>query len=214
MLKHILADISDAGVIFFATGILVAFLLLFAAFCIGWRVSRWEACPSPYSKLPMRRATSLSYSTLEKVLRYLHDLKQYDNRMFDVRKASFCRETGRIFQDSINWYDIISVDWDFLQRRHPGKYVSWGSLTLEQQSDIRDRHDTLEGFQTKHSSKRSAPRDVEPEYAMEKPGPLYVDIYTATLLGWKEVPGTEMEVLIVQKPKPTLLKKFTPIERT
>jgi hypothetical protein len=145
---------------------------------------------------------------MEKVLRYLYRYKQYDNRLFDLSKASFCRETGRIFQDSITWYDTISVDWGFLQKRYPGNYVSWGSLTLEQQSDIRDRHDALDGFQTERSSRRSSPRDVEPEFAFTKPGPLYVDVNTGILLGWKEVPGTDLEVLIVQKPKPALRKLF------
>lgn len=212
MTKHVIADVSDTDVILFASGILIVFFLLAAAFVIGWRISRWESCPSPYSKLPLRRATNLSYFTTEKVLRYLYNLRQYDNRMFDLRQASFCRETGRIFQDSMTWYDVISVDWSFLQKRYPGRYVSWGSLTLEQQSDIRDRHNSLEGFQTAHSSSRSSPREVEMEFALTKPGPLYVDIYTAVLLGWKEVPGTEMEVLIVQKPKPSLRKNFTPVE--
>ena len=36
---------------------------------------------------------------------------------------------------------------------------------------------------------------------MTRPGPLYVDIETKVLLGWKVVPGTDLEVLIVQKPK-------------
>lgn len=206
--KSVIAEVSNTDVILFAVGIIVVFLLLFAAFWIGWRISLWESCPSPYSGLPLRRASSLSYYSTEKVLRYLYDLKQYDNRMFDLRKASFCRETGRIFQDSITWYDIINVDWGFPNKRYPGKYVSWGSLTREQQSDLRDRHESLEGFQTAVSSANPAPRAIEPEYALLKPGPLYVDVNTGVLLGWKEVPGTELEVLIVQKPKPSL-RKFT-----
>lgn len=208
----VLADVSDSDVIVFSVGVLVAFLLLFAAFCVGMWLSKREYSPSPYSKLPLRRATGLSYYTLEKVLRYLYDYHEYDNRIFDVRKASFCRETGRIFQNSITWYDIISVDWNFLQERYPGHYVSWGSLTIDQQNAVRERHDSLEGFQTIYSSSQPSPRDIEKEYALMKPGPLYVDVNTTVLLGWKEVPGTDMEVLIVQKPKPSLKRTFTPTE--
>lgn len=132
--------------------------------------------------------------------------------MFDFRKASFCRETGRIFQNTINWMDIIHVDWNYLQSRFPGQFVSWGSLSRDQQAEIREAHESLEGFQIRFSSKRPAPINVEAEFALMKPGPLYVDISTKVLLGWKEVPGTELEVLIVQRPKPPQQTKFTPIE--
>ncbi|HEV8052714.1 MAG TPA: hypothetical protein VGP47_09475, partial [Parachlamydiaceae bacterium] len=80
-------------------------------------------------------------------------------------------------------------------------YVSWGSLTAEQQGIIRNGHDSLEGFQTDFSSPNPLPRAVEAKYALSKPGPLYVDINTKVLLGWKCVPDTDLEVLIVQKPK-------------
>lgn len=205
----IIADISDSDVILFAAGILIVVLLLFAAFCVAWRVSRWRSCPSPYSALPLRRFSSLSYYNIERVLRYLYNLREYENRIFDIRRASFCRETGRIFQDSINWLDVISVDWNFLQKRRPGKYVSWGSLTIEQQNEVRSRHDSLDGFQTEYSSKNPSPRAVEPRYAFRKPGPLYVDFNTFILIGWKEVAGTELEVLIIQRPNPPPRTKFT-----
>jgi hypothetical protein len=94
------------------------------------------------------------------------------------------------------------VDWNFLQKRYPGKYVSWGSLTEDQKKEVREQHVSLEGFQTEFSCPEPMPRAIEPKYAFIKPGPLYVDIDHKVLLGWKEVPGTEMEVLIVQKPKP------------
>jgi hypothetical protein len=92
------------------------------------------------------------------------------------------------------------VDWTFLQKRYPGHWVSWGSLSKEQQEAIRDVHESLGKFQTQESSPTPAPRAVEPEYAYTKPGPLYVDLETKILLGWQVVPGTDFEVLIVQKP--------------
>ena len=84
--------------------------------------------------------TEISYYSAEKVLGYLFDLSQYDNRVFKVRNAAFCRETGRVFQDCITWFDTINVDWTFLQKRHPGNYISWGSLSKEQQEAIREAH--------------------------------------------------------------------------
>ena len=127
-------------------------------------------------------------------------MHEYDNKFFDLNKAAICRTTGRIFPDSVTWYGAVEVDWNFLQKRYRGEYVSWGSLTEEQKTIIKERHLSLEGFQTKFSSPNPSPRFIEPEYAYTIPGPLYVDIRTGILLGWKCVPDTELEVLIVQKP--------------
>lgn len=204
--------VSSAAVLFFGLAILATFILLILAFWFGSRYSQKEACLSPYSGMPLRRGAELSYYSMERVLRYMYELQDYNNRIFDLRKSAYCRETGRIFQDSITWLDTISVDWNFIQRRRAGQYVSWGSLSKEQQDYLKEIHGSLDGFQTEFSSPTPLPKAVEPEYALAKPGPLYVDIDTYVLMGWKIVPGTELEVLIVKWPtlqKPT---RFTPIE--
>jgi len=207
-----IAQVESQNVVIFAFAILGVFFLLLGLFWFGWRYGHRQSCMSPYSSMPLRRASDLSYYSTEKVLRYLYELHEYDNQMFDLRKAALCRETGRIFPNAITWFDTISVDWDFLQKRYPGRYVSWGSLTPDQRHDITERHESLEGFQTEFASKEPMPKAVEPQIAFLKPGPLYVDIDTDTLLGWKLVPGTELEVLIVQRPKPKTPIRFTPIE--
>lgn len=155
---------------------------------------------SPYSRLPMRRAGELSYDSKVKVLRFLYNMHQYDNRIFELEKAAICRETGRIFPNAVTWYGVIKLDWTFLQKRYPGSYVSWGSLTEEQQEIIRAAHDPLTGFQTEFSSPISQPKSIEAKYAFSKPGPLYVDIDTKVLVGWQCVPESDLEVLVVQKP--------------
>jgi hypothetical protein len=175
-------------------------VLLCAVFWFGWWISQRSRGLSPYTGIPLRKASDLSFFTTEKIFQFLLSIHQYDNRIFKLNRAAFCRETGRVFQDCINWFDIIHVDWNFLTKRHPGYYISWGSLTHELQKEIRDAHDSLEGFQTAYSSPSPAPRMIEPEYAYTKPGPLYVDIQTKILIGWKVVPGTDLEVLIVKKP--------------
>jgi len=187
-------------VIFLALGILFGVIFLLCILWFGWWKSLRPHSVSPYTGIPLRRAADISYYSTERIFRYLYYFKEYDNRIFNLNKAALCRETGRIFQDCVTWYNTISVDWSFLQKRHPGYYVSWGSLNDDQKEAIRNSHDSLEGFQTGFSSPTPAPRAVEPEYAFAKPGPLYVDIETKTLLGWKVVPDTELEVLIVQKP--------------
>lgn len=194
-------DETGSWVIFFSFVLMSVILILFVAFWIGRWVTRNGQGKSPYTGHPLRRATDLSYFAAEKTLRFLYDMKQYDNKIFKLKKAAFCRETGRIFQDCVTWYDAVIVDWTFLQKRYPGHYVSWGSLSREQQQSIKEAHLSLDGFQTNLSSTHPAPRAIEPEFIYTKPGPLYVDLETQVLLGWKIVPGTDLELLIVQKPQ-------------
>jgi hypothetical protein len=197
----ILTAVDSMDVALFGIFILVVILILFG-FCIyGIWLSRRPSSLSLYSHLPMRRGSDLSYYASEKTLRFLYNTHQYDNRIFSLKRAAVCRETGRIFSNAVTWYDRIELDWTFLQKRYPGSYVSWGSLTAEQQGLIRNAHDSLEGFQTDFSSPNPLPKAVEAKYAFAKPGPLYVDMNTKVLLGWKSVPATDLEVLIVQKPK-------------
>jgi hypothetical protein len=191
---------EGAWAILIAAIILIAFALLCAFFWLGWRLTQRSLSVSPYTGVPLRRTSEISYYSAERVLQFLYNFHQYDNRIFKLSSSAFCRETGRIFQDCITWYDMINLDWSFLQKRYPGDYVSWGSLSKEHQDLIQQAHGSLEGFQTEQSSPTPAPRAVEPHYAYTKPGPLYVDPETKVLLGWKVVPGTEFEVLIVQKP--------------
>ncbi len=180
---------------------LVSFGLMGFIVWWNWQHSIANDVLSPYSKSPLRRTQDLSYGAIGKVYLYLTSFHQYDNRMFKLRRMAYCRETGRIFPDCIDFLGRIRLDWTFLQKRYPGTWISWGSLSYSQQEAVRFVHSTLEGYQTRVSSIKPSPRAVEPEFAMTKPGPLYVDIETKTLLGWKIVPGTDLEVLIVQKPK-------------
>lgn len=195
----------------FGITILAVFLLFFFIFVVSWRLSQKPPSLSPYSGMPLRPATCLSYFSIERVVKFLYPYRQYENRIFDFQKAALCRETGRIFPDCITWYDAIRVDWSFIQKKCQGNYVSWGSLTQDQKKAIQLLHDSLEGFQTELSSQNPAPRMIEEKYVLEKPGPLYVDIQSGILIGWKCVPDTELEVLIVQKPTvyitPTLPKE-------
>lgn len=191
---------TTAQVMFLSFAIVLTFAAIFLVFWIGWRISNQKQGVCPYTGAPLRRATDISYFAAEKTMRYLYHFKQYDNRVFKLSGAAFCRDTGRIFQDCVTWLDTVKVDWSFIQKRYPGDYVSWGSLSADQQRDIREAHDSLDRFQTAHSSPNPAPRMVEPEYVFIKPGPLYVNLQNKVLVGWQVVPDTDMEVLIVQKP--------------
>lgn len=193
--------VSYSDVAFFGFFILIVFLLLIAVCLFGYWVFKQKDSLSPYTGTPLRRGADIPYYGAECVLRFLYELHQYDNRMFDLRYAGVCRDTGRIFPDALTWYDRIKVDWNFLQKRYPGNFVSWGSLNDIQKEAIRAMHHSMEGFQTEFSCPIPSPRLIEKEYALYKPGPLYVDLETKVLLGWKCVPDTNFEVMIVQKPK-------------
>lgn len=155
---------------------------------------------SPYSGMPLRHGRELTFEKKDRIHHFLTSIGDYENRPFDFEKAAFCRETGRVFQNCVTWTGKIVLDWNFITKRHKGNFVAWGSLSPEKQKEIKQQHGALEGFQLEMTSKNPSPRLVEESIAMAKPGPLYVDPETCVFVGWKIVPGTELEVLIVQKP--------------
>lgn len=187
-------------------GVVIGVMLVIFTFMgmfgyIAWWLTRTPRYVlSPYTGMPLWRAHLLPYTTKMRVHEYLQSYHQYDNRPFDFRKAAYCRETGRLFPDCVTWNKKIVLDWSFIQKRYPGNWISWGSLSPEWKEKIRNKHENLDGFQIARSSTRPSPRQIEPTFAYLKPGPLYVDIDTAFLLGWKEVPESQMEVFILQKP--------------
>ena len=164
-----------------------------------WWLSRRKGSLCPYTGLPLRHARTVSFFAKEKTARFLADLHQYDNQVFLFKRASFCRDTGRIFPDCVK-RELVRLDWSFLRKRYPGNFVSWGSLNEIEQSTIKLCHETMAGFQTERSCPNPMPEAIDTYHALLKPGPLYVDRQTKILMGWKEVGGTEFEVLIVQKP--------------
>ena len=185
--------------LFLGVSALIVFLLLAFYFWYSWRENDSDIL-SLYSKKPLRRGSDVYWVEKEKVLKYLYKKHDYANRIFDFKKAVLCRETGRIFPDCVTWWGAIKLDWTFLNKRYPENFVSWGSLSKDQQDSIRDKHPSIDGYQTYYSSQNPSPQRVEMDYAMMKPGPLYADPETGILIGWKCVPDTDLEVLIVQRP--------------
>lgn len=197
----VLAAITESQMIAFSIAILVIFVILFATFWISHKIMNQPPSNCPYTGRPLRRAEDLGYWEKERILRYLFTMREYHNRIFDIDRAAFCRETGRVFPDAVTWYGVVRVDWSFLQKRYPGHWVSWGSLTDLQRHAILEAHHKIEGYQMIYSSSDPNPRAITPEYAFTKPGPLYVDLETKTLLGWKIIPNSDFEVMVVQKPR-------------
>ena len=196
-----LAEVSDTQVFLFSILVLGVFFLFFFIAYASWKLQQEENGPSPYSGMPLMSGTRLPIVGRIRVELFLKSFHQYENRSFDMSRAAICRETGRIFPQSRIWPWKYEVDWDFLQKRFPGHYVSWGSLSHDQQRTIREAHDgRIVGFETDFSCFNPLPKDIDKVYALHDLGPLYVDIDTKVLIGWQKVPETELEVLIVQKP--------------
>lgn len=200
-INPLMLDVDNLSIALFALFVITFFFLLcLYAFYVFWLVPTRPAI-SPYTKQPLRYGEDVKLSSVEAVMRFLHyDVGGFDNKVFAMKKAMVCRETGRIFQDSVNIFGRAKVDWTFLQKRCPGTWISWGSLTDEQKQDVLDSQGKVEGFQLERSCPHPSPRAVTEEYIYLKPGPLYVDLKTKALLGWKCVPGTFFEVLVVQRP--------------
>lgn len=166
----------------------------------GWYISKTRGALCPYTKQPMLLGTDFAPSVRKYVESFLSNHPQPENTPFDFAKAALSEKTGRIFPNCVTKGEIIRLKWDFLQKRYPGNYVSWGSLTQTEQAMVRMCHESFAGFQSEVSSPKPMPQEIDRYYAHVKPGPLYVDKATKILLGWKVVPGTQFEVLIVQKP--------------
>lgn len=199
-INTLLAVLTEGQLLVFYLVLFASFLFLFFYFYFTFFRQERGAFPSPYTGVPLRYAREIPYWTQEKVTEYLKSLEDFENRPFDFSKASFCRDTGRIFPESINWRGVIVVDSYFLNKRYKGGWVSWGSVPKPMQEAIRKAHSSLKGFQTEFSSSEPIPRLIEEKFAYASPGPLYVDPSNGILLGWKRVPGTDVEVLIVQRP--------------
>ncbi len=186
--------------VFLVVTVILILLFLGASFGYNLLGGPKQLPVSPYTGKPLRPAMEIYWEAKEKVLKYLFQRQDFANRIIAFNRAALCRDTGRIFPNCVTWYGQYNVDWSFIRKHFPGHYVSWGSLSKDQQNEIREKHGSLEGYQTQFSSQNPSPRQVEEEYAYMKPGPLYIDTETGILIGWKCVPDTELEVLVVQRP--------------
>lgn len=207
-----LEQLGQSSVAIFVLVFLLCFAIMFLLLWIGWWTTNRAGNCSPFTGHEMRRGEDLAYSAVQEVQKFLDAMADPDNPVFDIRRAAVCRETGRIIPDTVNAFNVIKADWGFVNKRYPGKWVSWGSLTKAQKEDVIACHDSLDGFQVDESSPNPDPQDVGLYHVTLKPGPLYVDIATRVLMGWKVVPGTNLEVLVVQRPYRQLERRPTPAE--
>lgn len=188
--------------LFLAVGFFVAFFFFVVFFLLFLRKRegrRGDTCP--YDGGPMSFGMDIARSLAATVNAFLQEQSQPENPCIDFTHASYCPRSGRIFPNTVIRGDRIRLSRDFLQKRWPGMYVSWGSLSEDERGVLRLLHDSLEDFQTAASSSNPLPERVEQEYIQASPGPCYVDRQKKHIIGWKKVPGTYFEVLVVQRPR-------------
>jgi hypothetical protein len=189
-----LEELQRQGLVWLFFGIFTLVLIMGFVVWIGRKNN------SPYTGTPLRHGDNLSYSAVGAHYRFMKRMAHPDNPPVEMRRAAVCMKTGRVFPNALDYFGSLRVNWDFLVKRHPGNWVSWGSLTAEQKTAVERVHISLEGFQTERSSTKAKPEEIEPEFSHLKPGPLYVDLKTFKVMGWKQVPKSELEALIVQNP--------------
>ncbi|SCA62368.1 hypothetical protein SCG7086_AA_00020 [Chlamydiales bacterium SCGC AG-110-P3] len=205
--------LGQSSIALFVLVFFLCFAVMFAIVWIGWWVTNRQGSVSPFTGHEMRRGEDLAYSAVQEVQKWLDSMADPDNPVLDIRRASVCRETGRIIPDSVNLFNVIKVDWGFLERRYPGRWVSWGSLSAVEKQKLKDCHESLDGFQVDESSSNPDPKAVDLYHMTLKPGPLYVDKASRVLMGWKVIPRTNLEVLVVQRPYRLPERLPTPAEK-
>lgn len=190
-----------------ASAYVTIFAFLFSIFAVlllllwlTWSKEGKRGSVSPYTGSKMRFGVDIAKSIQMYVQAFLQDEQQPENPPIDFTTAAVCSDTGRIFPNCVTPGEHVVLDWEFIKKRVDGVFISWGALSEHEQAVIKLLHGTVEGFQTEQSSQQIRPEKVEREYARLAPGPLYVDRKTKILVGWKKVPGTTFEVLVVQKP--------------
>jgi hypothetical protein len=197
---HNMGGLAASSTLYFIFGTLFSAAFVAAFFYIGWHFFNRPGTKSPYADIFLNDAATLTYDAVRHVHAFMTMLPQPENAFFDITKAAVCKTTGRLFPDSIGKRGVVTLKKSLIQQRYPGRYMLWETLTEQQKSLVIAAHDTMEGFQLQGSATSSRPYEIRRCYRRLKPGPLYVDRKTNILVGWKNVPETDLEVLVVQKP--------------
>lgn len=184
----------------FVLVLLFLILVMAAILWVGWWMTNRSGAKSPYTGLEMKRGEDLAFSAVHSIQKYLDGLSDPLNPEIEIRHAAICHQTGRVFSNAVNGFGVIRLDWDFLEKRARGNWISWGALSEQQREEILFCHDSLQGYQTEDSCKEPNPEKVDLYHATLSPGPLYVDCTSRHILGWKKVPDTGLEVLVLQRP--------------
>ena len=185
----------------FFLGFVLFLAAIFFVLWLGWWLTNRKGSKSPYSQNQLRYGEDLSYFALQRIQEFIITLQQPENSIKHLKNSAICQDTGRVFFNVLDFFGVVRLKKDFLSTRYPGNYVSWGSLTEDEKKYIASCHTSMKGFQVESSSTHYDPLQIDSYHATLKPGPLYVDKAARILLGWQSVPGTALEILVIQFPK-------------
>lgn len=180
------------------SGWIFLFFLEIGGICCAWYLFAPKKNLSPYCGKPLVPARLLSFSAMEKLSSFLLHLSDEEFYSVDIDRAAICPETGRIFPNAINRWGSIRISRKFLKKYYSGTLVQWNSLSDQEKKIIQSMHFSLSHFSTSpHASALH-----------HKPGPLYADREKKILLGWKRIPGTSLEALVLQIPNKKKYDQF------
>ncbi len=165
-----------------AYGVFFILLMLLSAggiglfFWSGWWVTNREGSRSPITRGQLAPGDLITYDTVQKIQRFMLSQPQPENAPFEVAQAAICRDSGKIFTEARNAFDVLRVGNDFPRRRWPGHWVQWKHLHSNEQRRLASLHECV--------------RDL-------KRDDLYGDPIKGSIMSWQRVPETEVEVLVV-----------------
>jgi hypothetical protein len=183
------AKLGESAVTATTLLLVLAALFIGALMGLGWWLVNRSGSRSPYTGSVIGKGTDILFPAVRRIHDFLEKKNSVDNLPFSLEKAAVCRQTGRIFPDSINTFGVVRIGRKYVSGYRSGDYRRWADLTAGEREHFLRAHGQLEGYQTVADD------------PIARPGPLYIDIKCGTAVGWQCVPGTDLEVLIVQKPK-------------
>jgi hypothetical protein len=182
------------GIAFFFIGCVSLFLF----FGGGWWIFFKKRAKSPFSNTFLEPCEKvLSFAAIEKVFRFLNRIHDEYNERFDLKRATICLKTGRIFPNTINRFGIIKIPENYIIHYAKTPLILYASLDKKIKGFLYEKDKVLQGYQT-YTNLDSSKLEIEKSVELMKPGPLYLDPKTGFFLGWQIVPGTSLELLVVK----------------
>ncbi len=158
---------------------LLSLLALFSFFALGYFFCNRRGARSPFSGKAMRHGKEFSFEAVSKVLAFLEAENDKDNLPFDLEKAAICEETGRIFPDALNAFEVVKLKKPYTKHFYKAKMEALENLSEKEQMDLRENCDNFSFF-SKNSS-------------------IFVDREKGNILAWKKIPETALELMLVKK---------------
>lgn len=178
-----LPELTRTILLLFSAGMVFSCSVIALFFYLGWKKTNGVGTCSPFTGSPLRLGKELTFEAAEKIARFLLEHSSKDNPTFDINKAAICPDTGRIFPNCVGPLEVPKVPKNYFSLVASGNFTPFYTLSSEAQERILSK----------------IPLSLD-----KLPKTLYIDLNSLTLVGWKGVPGTSLEVLIQTRPQKNL----------